>query len=174
MTERRASRLWSVPVLCVVTGVFAAAWMARTPGSSDLGVSRLFGPDPLAPVPEARTPAEKAFTQALLARYAEDAASAPADRKPLDEAYERAMAAVVRQLPQDLDAATLHAEALMDLQPWAYYDAKAQPIGRTGEIVARLESVLARNANCSFSVSAQSIDTLPCSMLEATRTPLCT
>jgi tetratricopeptide (TPR) repeat protein len=93
----------------------------------------------------ARTPAEKAFTQALLARYAQDAQNAPADRKPLDEAYERAMGQLVKQLPQDLDAATLHAEALMDLQPWAYYDAKAQPIGRTGEIVALLESVMARN-----------------------------
>jgi tetratricopeptide (TPR) repeat protein len=95
----------------------------------------------------ARTPAEKAFTQALLARYAPDAQNAPADRKPLDEAYATAMGQLVKQLPGDLDAATLHAEALMDLQPWNYYDAKARPIGRTGEIVGLLESVMARNPN---------------------------
>jgi tetratricopeptide (TPR) repeat protein len=92
----------------------------------------------------ARTPAEQAFVKALTARYA---ASAPADRKPLDEAYAAAMGELFRQRPEDLEAGTLFAEALMDLAPWNYYDASARPMGRTEEFVATLESVLKRNPN---------------------------
>ena len=88
------------------------------------------------------TPRERAFTQALAARYAQNP---PADRKPLDEAYAAAMGELVKQLPADLEAATLHAEALMDLQPWNYYDAGARPMGNTNQFVATLESVLKRN-----------------------------
>lgn len=92
----------------------------------------------------ARSPMELAYTKALAARYAQDA---PPDRKPLDEAYATAMAELVKQRPDDLDAATLHAEALMDLQPWNYYDAQGRPQGHTAEIVATLESVMGRNAS---------------------------
>jgi tetratricopeptide (TPR) repeat protein len=51
----------------------------------------------------------------------------------------------VEERPDDLDAATFHAEALMDLQPWDYYDEQLQPKGRTAEIVSILESVMARD-----------------------------
>lgn len=85
---------------------------------------------------------EQAFIEALSARYA---ASPPDDRRPLDEAYAAAMRELVRKRPEDLDAAVLLAEALMDLQPWDYYDARLQPKGHTAEVVATLESVMARN-----------------------------
>jgi tetratricopeptide (TPR) repeat protein len=85
---------------------------------------------------------ERAFIDALAARYAEQP---PEDRRPLDEAYADATRALVRQRPDDLDAAVLHAEALMDLQPWDYYDAALRPKGHTAEIVSVLESVMARN-----------------------------
>jgi len=88
------------------------------------------------------SPREQAFIRALGARYS---AQPPDDRRQLDIAYADAMAAVVEEFPDDLDAATLHAEALMDLQPWDYYDDQQQPKGRTSEIVAELESVMARN-----------------------------
>jgi tetratricopeptide (TPR) repeat protein len=92
----------------------------------------------------ARTPAEQAFVKALAARYA---AAAPADRTPLDQAYAAAMGELVRQRPDDVEAGTLYAEALMDLAPWNYYDAAGRPTGRTGEFVAALEAVLKRNPN---------------------------
>jgi tetratricopeptide (TPR) repeat protein len=92
----------------------------------------------------ARSPMEQAYAKALAARYAQEP---PQDRKPLDEAYASAMAELVKERPDDLDAATLHAEALMDLQPWNYYDAKGAPQGKTAEIVAALESVFKRNAD---------------------------
>lgn len=88
------------------------------------------------------TPREQAFIEALSARYAEQP---PENRRPLDEAYAAATATLMKTLPDDLDAATFHAEALMDLQPWDYYDAQFQPKGNTEEIVATLESVMQRN-----------------------------
>lgn len=85
---------------------------------------------------------ERAYTRALAARYAQNA---PEDRKGLDEAYAKAMRELVRQLPDDLDGATLLAESLMDLQPWFYYDQQGTAMGNTTEFVGVLESVMARN-----------------------------
>jgi tetratricopeptide (TPR) repeat protein len=93
----------------------------------------------LAPRASAR---EQAFIGALAARYAENP---PDDRRPLDEAYAQATGQLVAERPDDLDAAAFHAEALMDLQPWNYYDEQLQPRGHTAEIVSILESVMARN-----------------------------
>lgn len=88
------------------------------------------------------TEREQRFVEALAARYAHDA---PADRRSLDEAYARAMGELVARRPDDLDAAVLHAEALMDLQPWDYYDAEFKPKGHTADVVRELESVIARS-----------------------------
>ncbi len=85
---------------------------------------------------------EKAYIEALSARYAEHPAT---DRVPLDRAYADAMAQLVQQYPDDLDAATLYAESLMDLQPWDYWDAQRNPKGNTKAIVSGLESVIGRN-----------------------------
>jgi tetratricopeptide (TPR) repeat protein len=85
---------------------------------------------------------EQAFIEALSARYAEQP---PADRKPLDEAYARATGKLTSANPGDLDAAVFHAEALMDLQPWAYYDAELRPQGGTQEATSLLESVMKRD-----------------------------
>ncbi|MBE2292321.1 MAG: hypothetical protein IAF01_07315, partial [Xanthomonadaceae bacterium] len=93
----------------------------------------------LAPNASAR---EQAFIEALAARYAEQP---PEDRRALDQAYAEATRRLVRLRPDDLDAAVLHAEALMDLQPWDFYDAQFRPKGHTPEVLAALESVMARN-----------------------------
>lgn len=91
---------------------------------------------------EAARPADRALIEALAKRYAQ---SLPTDRKPLDEAYAEAMAEVVQRFPDDDDATTLYAEALMDLSPWAYWDKAGKPTGQTRTIVATLERVLKRN-----------------------------
>ena len=85
---------------------------------------------------------EQAYIAALAQRYA---AEPPADRSALDLAYAEAMRELARSYPDDLDAATLFAEALMDLSPWQYWTKDGQPTTYTEEIVATLESVLARN-----------------------------
>jgi tetratricopeptide (TPR) repeat protein len=87
-------------------------------------------------------PRDRALIEALQARYADPA---PADRKPLDAAYAQAMAQVVRRFPDDDDAATLYAEALMDLTPWAYWTREGAPTEHTNAITTTLERVLARN-----------------------------
>jgi tetratricopeptide (TPR) repeat protein len=88
------------------------------------------------------TDREQAYIRALSARYSEQPLE---DRRPLDEAYAEAMAELVEAYPDDLDAATLYAESLMNLQPWDYWDAQGRPKGNTLEFVARLESVIERN-----------------------------
>lgn len=86
------------------------------------------------------TAVEQAYIKALTARYA---AVPPADRAPLDSAYATAMAALVRQYPNDLDAATLYAESLMDLRPWNYWKKDGSPYPGTETIVTQLERVIA-------------------------------
>ena len=92
-------------------------------------------------------PADRALIEALQLRYRDSMPvnSMPADRKPLDRAYAEAMAEVVRRYPEDDDAATLYAEALMDLSPWAYWNPDGTATEHTPAIVATLERVLARN-----------------------------
>jgi tetratricopeptide (TPR) repeat protein len=87
-------------------------------------------------------PVDRALIAALLQRYADPA---PADRKPLDRAYADAMASVARDYPDDDDVATLYAEALMDLSPWAYWTSDGKPTEFTPRILATLEHVLQRN-----------------------------
>jgi tetratricopeptide (TPR) repeat protein len=88
------------------------------------------------------TEREQAFIRALSARYVE---SPPEDRRPLDEAYAAATGQLAQARPDDLDAAVFHAEAMMNLQPWDFYDEQLRPKGNTAAIVSQLESVMARN-----------------------------
>jgi tetratricopeptide (TPR) repeat protein len=85
------------------------------------------------------SPAERAYIEALAARYA---SPPPADRARLDSAYARAMTALARRNPKDLDAVTLAAEARMDLRPWNYWKADGTPYPGTAELVADLERVI--------------------------------
>ncbi len=85
---------------------------------------------------------ERAYIRTLAARYAE---APPEDRRPLDEAYAAAMGELAAAYPVDVDAMTLHAESLMNLQPWDYWDAAGNPKGNTAKVVSQLESVIARS-----------------------------
>lgn len=88
------------------------------------------------------SPREQAWIDALAVRYA----AAPTDRKPLDAAFAKAMGDLARADPTDLDAATFYAEAMMDTQPWDYWEADAKtPKGNGAEILATLDRVLAKN-----------------------------
>ena len=109
------------------------------PSNNPRAWSRLQRAVALAPKASER---ERAFIEALEARYAE---SPPESRQALDIAYAEAMGRMAAKYPDDLDAASFHAEALMDLQPWDYYDAELQPKGNTAQVVSTLESVIARN-----------------------------
>lgn len=85
---------------------------------------------------------EQEYIDALSKRYAENP---PEDRSALDEAYAKAMGELVRKYPDDLDARTLYAEALMDLHPWDYWTKEGEPRSWTPEILEALEYVIDRN-----------------------------
>src|SRR5260370_19841817 len=57
------------------------------------------------------------------------------------------MRGVVKEFPDDLDAATLFAEAGMNLHPWGLWMVDRTPREGTEEIVAILESVIKRDPN---------------------------
>jgi tetratricopeptide (TPR) repeat protein len=88
------------------------------------------------------SPAEQAYVEAIAKRYAPDA---PMERRALDEAWAAAMLDVARRYPNDLDAQTIAAESLMDLQPWDLWTIDGLPKGNALQIVALLEGVLARD-----------------------------
>ncbi len=88
---------------------------------------------------------ERTYIEAVAKRYAP---GAPAERAALDSAYARAMGKVADRWPDDLDAATLEAEARMDLSPWNYWThagTRYEPRPDTPRIIRQLESVIARN-----------------------------
>ncbi|HKR60967.1 MAG TPA: hypothetical protein VJS64_14700, partial [Pyrinomonadaceae bacterium] len=59
------------------------------------------------------SPRERAYIDALAQRYS----GVPADRRPRDAAYAVAMRKLHESFPDDLDAAALYAESMMDLRP---------------------------------------------------------
>lgn len=86
--------------------------------------------------------AERTYIKAIAKRHSADP---NADRKALDTAYADAMREVAKRYPDDLDAATLFAESMMNLRPWGLWTQDGQPQPGTEEIVSTLESVLKRN-----------------------------
>jgi tetratricopeptide (TPR) repeat protein len=88
------------------------------------------------------SPEERAWIDALAVRYSNDP---KADRHALDEAFAKAMEALWRAHPDDLDAGTFYAEAMMDTQPWDYWQLDGKtPKGHALEIVATLEDIIRR------------------------------
>jgi len=90
-------------------------------------------------------PVEQALIAALAKRYPDDQPLDPATTIPVLSAYARAMKVVATQFPADLDVQTLYAESLMNINAWKLWSADGTPAAGTDEIVATLESVLARD-----------------------------
>ena len=87
---------------------------------------------------------ERAYIDAMAIRFPTEAKP---DRAELARKYSDAMRDLAKRYPDDLDAATLYAESLMNLRAWKLWTLDGQPAERTEEIVAVLESVLARDPN---------------------------
>jgi tetratricopeptide (TPR) repeat protein len=87
---------------------------------------------------------ERAYIEAMAIRFSPDP---KADRAALARKYADKMREITHRFPDDLDAATLYAESLMNLNAWKLWALDGKPAPGTEEIVAVLESVLARDPN---------------------------
>lgn len=87
------------------------------------------------------TQRERDYIDALALRFT----GKPDDRAAADQAYAGAMRILQETYPDDLDAATLYAEAVMDLRPWNYWTRDGRPYDQTHEIINALDRVLAKN-----------------------------
>ena len=88
---------------------------------------------------------ERAWIEALATRYSSDP---KAERPKLDEAFAQAMGKVWHDYPDDLDAGVFYSEAMMDTQPWDYWQQDGvTPKGHGAEIVSTLEDIIKREPN---------------------------
>ncbi len=85
---------------------------------------------------------EKAYIEALSKRYSN--LDQPRNAQ-LNIDYKNGMKKVVEQFPDDLDAATLYAESILDTSPWNQWDENKNPREGTMEAVTTLQSVLKRD-----------------------------
>ncbi len=85
---------------------------------------------------------ERAYLEALAKRFSPDAS---ADQQTLWLAYRDAMREVARRYPDDMDAATLWADAAMIINAWKLWSPQGQPAEGTEEAVATLEAILRRD-----------------------------
>ncbi|HET6565883.1 MAG TPA: hypothetical protein VFG52_10760 [Xanthomonadales bacterium] len=90
------------------------------------------------------TQQEQDYIDALATRYSADITQ---PREPQDIAYADAMRVLYQKYPDDDDAASLFAEALMTTMPWDYWVDPENPKPHTEEVLAALETVLARSPN---------------------------
>ena len=86
---------------------------------------------------------ERAYVDALARRYS---AENHPDFQLLNRDYRDAMRKLMALYPEDLDAATLYAESIMDLHAWNLWNAAGEPTEDTEELLAVLRSVLQRNS----------------------------
>jgi tetratricopeptide (TPR) repeat protein len=87
---------------------------------------------------------DQVYIQAMAKRFPADSKS---NLKKAAEDYRDAMRQVVSEFPDDLDAATLFAEAGMNLHPWGLWHTDGTPEAGTDEIISTLESVMKRDPN---------------------------
>jgi tetratricopeptide (TPR) repeat protein len=85
---------------------------------------------------------ERDYIDALAIRYEE---KYRAERADLDRKFMEAMRGLSQKYPDDLDAATLYAESIMNLHPWKLWSHDGKPAEGTEEAIGVLESVIQRD-----------------------------
>ena len=82
---------------------------------------------------------DKESAEAIVARYD----GSLGDRSAQDRAFADKMAIAARHLQRNANVLVIYADALMNLQPWDYWEADAvTPKGQTAEILATLDQAL--------------------------------
>ena len=138
----RAAELDSTCAICYWGIALAHGPHVNAPMDSASGVAAYAAAQKALALKSHASAPERAYIEAVAQRYE---AVPPAARARLDTAYSRAMAKVAKAYPNDLDAATLYAESLMDLRPWNYWKPDGTPYEGTTEIVRQLRRVIAAN-----------------------------
>jgi tetratricopeptide (TPR) repeat protein len=87
------------------------------------------------------TPRERDYIDALATRLSDDPSD---DRLALDTAYRKAMGELSEKYPDDVDAATMYAAAIMNESPWNYWYNDGTPKPQTKILLSELNSVIAR------------------------------
>jgi tetratricopeptide (TPR) repeat protein len=82
---------------------------------------------------------ERGYILALGKRYSNP------DRQKQAVEFKDAMRDLTKAYPEDLDAATLYAQSIMNLSPWDLWNSDGTPWEGTPKIISVLESVLRRN-----------------------------
>src|SRR5262245_48366826 len=90
------------------------------------------------------TQAERDYIALMAARFSPDP---KADRAALARKYADGARVLMRTYPDDMDAATLYAESLMNLRPWKLWSLDGKPAPDTLEIISVLEGVMKRDPN---------------------------
>lgn len=88
------------------------------------------------------SPVEHAYIEALAQRYTDDPSK---DLVPLRYIYRNAMKKVTQDYSEDLDAACLYAESILDLDPWKFWTWDGKPEPGILEAIDVLEFILRRN-----------------------------
>lgn len=140
----RAAELDSTCAMCYWGIALAYGPHVNAPMDSASGVAAHAAAQRALSLVSYATVRERAYIVAVAQRYH---AVPPANRARLDTLYSRAMGTVANTSPDDLDAATLYAESLMDLRPWNYWRPDGTPYAGTDKIVRQLRSVISRNPN---------------------------
>lgn len=91
------------------------------------------------------SPVEQALIAALAKRYPAARSLDATSAIPILAAYADAMKDVAQRFPEDLDVQTLYAESMMNTNAWKLWSPDGKPAAGTEQIVATLESVLARD-----------------------------
>ncbi|HUF88499.1 MAG TPA: hypothetical protein VMR66_00805 [Gemmatimonadota bacterium] len=111
----------------------------NAPMDSTSGVAAWKAAQEAAALADRATDRERAMIEAIGTRYAE---VPPVQRASLDSAWARSMTEVAERFPNDHEAATVAADALMNLSPWNYWTPQGEPRPDTPRILAMLEKVV--------------------------------
>src|SRR5258705_1085361 len=88
------------------------------------------------------TPRERAWIEAMAKRFSDDP---KADLKSLDRAFADAMRNLAAKYPDDLDAATIYAQSLLEVTPWDWWTKDGKPLPGVEDAIAALTRVLRKN-----------------------------
>lgn len=91
------------------------------------------------------TPVEQALIAALARRFLGPKPLDPSNTGPVLTGYAQAMGAVAKRFPNDLDVQVMHAEAIMNMNPWKLWNQDGTPAPGTIDAVQALEAVIARD-----------------------------